>query len=71
MNNEKFDKIAYNKVYNKANYKEMKIRLKKDDYEKIVNYCKDMNISRNGFMVKIAKYVIDNDIYFSEIDNNY
>ena len=31
----KFNKIAYNKAYNKENYKEMKIRLRKDDYEKI------------------------------------
>lgn len=30
--------------------------------KKIINYCKDMKISRNGFMVKIAKYVIDNDL---------
>lgn len=34
MNDQKFNKIAYNKTYNKENYKEMKIRLGRNDYEK-------------------------------------
>ena len=62
MNDEKFNKIAYDKEYQKENYKEIKIRYKKNDIDEIINYCKDMNISRNMFLLKCAKYVIDNDL---------
>lgn len=62
MNDEKFNKIAYNSAYNKENYKRISIDIKKDDAEKIINFCKDMNISQTKFLVKCSKYVIDNDL---------
>ncbi len=62
MNNEKYDKYTYNNNYNKHHYKNIAINIKNEDAEKILNYCKDMNISQTKFLVNCAKYVIDNDL---------
>ena len=63
MNNGKFDEKTYKREYNKQNYKNIGITTKKSDADKIINFCKDMNISRTTFLVNCAKYVIDNDLF--------
>lgn len=62
----KFDKKAYDKEYNKSHYKQMKLNVKPEVYNTILNYCKDMNISQAKFVQLACLYVIDNDL-FSEI----
>jgi len=63
MNNEKCMKNVYNSNYNKKHYKDLKIRLKFNEVDKIINFCKDINISINKLFVQIIKYVIDNDLF--------
>lgn len=65
----KFDQKAYIAAYNKANYKKMSIDIRPDINDKILNYCKDMNISRAKFVQLACLYVIDNDL-FGEITQN-
>lgn len=62
MNDKKFDETAYKRDFNKKNYKNITVRLKFDDADEIINFCKDMNISINKLFVQSAKYVIDNDL---------
>ena len=62
----KFDENAYKAAYNKNHYKQMKVDLKPEVVDKILNYCKDMNISKAKFVQLACLYVIDNDL-FSEI----
>lgn len=59
----KFDQKAYIKQYDKDHYKNLKVRVKPEDYEKIVIYCKDMNISQAKFVQLACLYVIDNDLF--------
>lgn len=65
-----YNKIDYNKKYNKENYKNAALRIKLKDYEIIDSYCKDMNISKQSFFISAALYVINNDIPISEIKQN-
>ena len=58
----KYDKVAYNTAYNKENYRDLKLHLKPDIYEKITAYCADMGISRTNLLTRAALYVIDNDM---------
>lgn len=44
-----------NKKWNEANYKRMNIALPIDEAEKIDSYCKEKNISKNGFFREAAK----------------
>lgn len=58
----KFDQNAYIKAYMKNNYKDIKIHVKPEIFDKITTYCKDMDISRTEFLVKSALYIIDNNL---------
>jgi len=55
MNDKKYMKNVYNSDYNKNHYKDLKIRVKIDDVDKIINFCKDMNISINKLFVQSVK----------------
>ena len=55
-----FDKNKYDSKYNKEHYKEIKIRLKFDEYDKIKNYCEDMNLLSATYTKMCLKYCIDN-----------
>lgn len=55
-------KLAYNSTYNKEKYKNMNMRVKPDDAELINNYCNDIGMSRADFLIKAAKYIIENHI---------
>lgn len=59
--------IEYISNYNKANYKNVALRLKPDDYEVIEKYCQDMDISKQKLFINAVKYVINNDIPLDEI----
>lgn len=62
MNKREFDKVKYNKIYNKLNYKQLKANLKPDDYMMIDNYCKMSNISKAKFIVAACRYCIENNV---------
>ena len=62
----KFDQNKYIKAYNKEKYKNFNMMLKPEVVDKILNYCKDMNISKAKFVQLACLYIIDNDL-FSEI----
>lgn len=53
-------KRANNKWVN-ANYKRLNIALPKTDYETINEYCKEKNISKNGFIRNAALEKIERD----------
>lgn len=55
----KFDQKAYIQAYNKENYKNMQMSVKPEIFEKITNFCKDVQISRTEFMINCALYAID------------
>ena len=55
-----FDKNKYDSKYNKEHYKEIKIRLKFDEYDNIKNYCNDMNLPCATYIKMCCKYCIDN-----------
>ena len=61
--NKKFDQNAYITAYQKENYKNMNIRLKPEIVDKINDFCKDMNVSRQKFVQLACLYVIDNDLF--------
>lgn len=65
----KFDENAYKAAYNKQNYKDFNMKIKPEIANKIMNFCKDMNISRAKFVQLACLYVIDNDL-FGEIVQN-
>lgn len=45
-----YNKIEYNKQYNKSNYKQFKASIKPDLFERINKYCADMGISKADFL---------------------
>ena len=61
-----YNKIDYNKKYNKDNYRNVALRMKPKDYEIIEKYCKDMNISKQSLFINAALYIINNDIPTTE-----
>ena len=44
-----------NKKWESANCKRMNIVLSNEEAERIANYCKEKNISKNGFLREAAK----------------
>lgn len=58
----KFNQNDYIKEYKKQHYKNMNVACNPEDAEKITNYCKDMNISRQKFIIKAVLYAIDNNL---------
>lgn len=58
----KYNKNAYNMQYDKDHYKQMKLNVKPEIFDKITTYCKDMDISRQEFMIKAALYIINNNL---------
>lgn len=75
MNNKNNEKnkqnIQYITDYKKSHYKNIKLECKFELFEKIENYCNDMGISKQKLLLKSVEYVIDNDLYFSEIAQKY
>lgn len=58
----KFNKTAYNNAYNKEKYKNIALRCKPSDYETIEQFCQDLQISKNKFMINCALYIINHDM---------
>ena len=58
----KFDQNAYINAYKKEKYKEMKVQGKPADIDTITNFCKDLQISRQKFMINCALYIINHDM---------
>ena len=58
----KFNKNAYDMQYAKDHYKQMKLNVKPCDYDIIDNFCKDLQISRQKFMINCALYIINHDM---------
>lgn len=50
-----------NEKWNKANYKRLNIALPFAEFEQIENYCKEKNISKNGFLRQAALEKIERD----------
>ena len=59
----KFDQNAYKAAYNKEKYKDFNMKIKPEIADKIMNFCKDMNISKAKFVQLACLYVIDNDLF--------
>ena len=59
----KFDQNKYIQAYMKEKYKNMQLRCKPEIFDKITDYCKNMDISRADFLIKSALYIIDNDLF--------
>lgn len=58
----KFDQSAYIQAYMKEKYKDIKIHCKLSEYDIIDNFCKDLQISRQKFMINCALYIINHDM---------
>ena len=58
----KFDQNAYIQAYMKEKYKDIKIHCKLSEYDIIDNFCKDLQISRQKFMINCALYIIKHDM---------
>lgn len=58
----KFDQNAYINAYKKEKYKEMKVQGKPEQIDTITNFCKDLQISRQKFMINCALYIIKHDM---------
>lgn len=58
--------IKASNKYNKANYKQLNINLKPDDFSIIDQHCKSHGISKAAFIVGACKYCIDNNIDLSK-----
>lgn len=63
MNDKKYIKNAYNNDYNKNHYKDLKIRVKFNEYYDIIKFCNDMNISINKLFVKSVQFIINNSLF--------
>ena len=50
------------KKYNAKTYKAFTVNAKFDEYDKIMKYCTDNNISKAQLLLKSAMYCIDNNI---------
>lgn len=53
------------KKYKEKTYKTFTVNAKFDEYDKIVKYCNDNNISKAQLLLKSAMYIIDNNIDIS------
>ena len=51
-----------NKKYNAKTYKTFTVNAKFTEYDKIVEYCNNNNISKAQLLLKSAMYIIDNNI---------
>ena len=58
----KFDQNAYIQAYMKEKYKDIKIHCKLSEYDIIDNFCKDLQISRQKFLINCALYIINHDM---------
>jgi len=50
-----------NKKWDAANYKRINLALSNDDMEKVEDYCKRHNISKNAFLKQAALEKIERD----------
>lgn len=55
------------KKYNAKTYKAFTVNAKFDEYDKIVKYCAENDISKAQLLLKSAMYCIDNNI---DVKNN-
>ena len=58
----KFDQKAYIQAYNKEKYKNMQMSVKPEIFERVTNFCKDVQISRTEFLINCALYIIEHDM---------
>ena len=58
----KFDQNAYKKQYDKEHYKNINLKIKKEDHKIIEQFCQDLQISKNKFMINCALYIINHDM---------
>lgn len=54
--------IRASSKYNKANYKQLNINIKPEDFAIIDAYCTSTGISKAQLIVKACKYCINNNI---------
>ncbi len=54
--------IKASSKYNKANYKQLNINIKPEDFDLIDAYCTSTGISKAQLIVKACKYCINNNI---------
>ena len=52
-------KLASNKKYDQKNFKYYSIKFKKEEYEKLVQYCTENGLPINGFMRDVIMKAID------------
>lgn len=55
-------RIKANDKYNKKTYNQLNLKIKKDVYSEIDNYCTTNNISKAQLITNSVKYCIENDI---------
>lgn len=58
--------LQYISEYNKQHYTRINLHVDKNSALCIKEYCKDMQISQNNFMISAAKYIIDHNIPLNE-----
>lgn len=69
MHNLKAGTTEYKNMFNKLNYKQLKVNVKPFIFTLIDNYCKSNNISKARFIVAACKYCIDNNINLTATDS--
>lgn len=57
-----FNQSAYIQAYMKEKYKDIKIHCKLSEYDIIDKFCKDLQISRQKFLINCALYIINHDM---------
>lgn len=57
MKKYKINKIKYVDNYNKIHYKQLKINIKIDEYNKLEEYCKNNNISKAQYIRDIINKI--------------
>ena len=53
--------------YNKANYKQLKVNIKPDIYNRIDNYCNNAGVSKAQLITAGCLYIINHNIDVSDI----
>lgn len=70
QNNEskkEFNQKEYINSYIKSHYKQFGVKFQPDQYNIVSEYCKDVKISQNKYMIAAALYCIDNAIDIDEL----
>ncbi len=57
MQEKKFNKQEYDKIFHKENYKQFSARLKNDDYNNINNLLSNLKLNKTQFILLAAKHI--------------